>query len=133
MSKDDFKSFILSQMMSGGDDEEETSPEEAIAQLEEAHKIYAASRKENPFKVGDLVHPRKGYGVKGRGKPHIVVEVRNAPDFDFTNGDSSTPAYGQCFDIRIVCKIGKSTCFYWLESYAMEPFQTKAKVLTLVK
>lgn len=132
MNKDDFKSGIL-EMMSGGMEDDDTSPEELLAQLEESAKHYADSRKECPFKVGDFVHPRKGYGIKGRGKPHIIVDVRNAPDFNFTSGDSATPAYGQCFDIRVVCRIGKHTCFYWLESHAMEPFQTKAKVLTLVK
>ncbi len=55
-----------------------------------------------PFKVGDLVTPREGYGTKGVGRPYVVIEVFSEPVRALNPKDLFSPAYGVVHDIRIL-------------------------------
>lgn len=57
-------------------------PEAAKERLREALKRFNG---ENPFKVGDFVHPRKDAGHKGRGFPHIVLATFTRKPWDEAN------------------------------------------------
>lgn len=49
------------------------------AQIMELRRLNKEFQKGCPYKVGDLVTPRKCAGLRNAGKPHIVVEVFDEP------------------------------------------------------
>ncbi len=113
----------LARMLAGGgrsDDREERkhTPDDVLAiTLKEISARYAAG---NPFKVGELITPRKGYGIKGEGRPHVVVEIADKPLVS-TSGGSGSPEFGARLDIRVICE----QCHvhaYWMESWQFERY-----------
>jgi hypothetical protein len=49
------------------------TPSDVLAHtLLENYRRYAAG---NPFKPGDLITPRRGYGLLGAGTPQVVMDV----------------------------------------------------------
>lgn len=106
------------------EDEETTRPlpEAQISTLREACAAYTAG---NPYKVGDLVTPRKWGNSKGAGDPHIVVEIGNGEAcFSAQTGhDSGSAHYGRKRDIRVICFGTSDTIVaYWMEAYQVEPY-----------
>ncbi len=106
---------------SGGRDQQEQhrqTPDDVLAiTLKEISARYAAG---NPFKVGELITPRKGYGIKGEGRPHVVVEIAEKP---LVPGEtnSGSPDFGARLDIRVICE----QCHlhaYWNESWQFEHY-----------
>lgn len=79
-----------------------------------------------PFKAGDLVTPRSGSDNRGKGAPHVVLEVldRPVPDFSCTDpGESTNNSYGARRDMRVVCETRPgSISAFWVESYQFEPY-----------
>ena len=89
-----------------------------VARLQEFAAVYATG---NPFRIGDLVTPRKGGNIRNSGEPHIVVEVREAePYFE---GSCTSVSFGKRLTIRvaqIVNEVG-AVCF-WNEHHEYEPY-----------
>ncbi|ELT50996.1 hypothetical protein [Brucella intermedia] len=115
---------ILAGAMGRGDDNERNKalpiPEAQIATLKEVCERYTAGC---PFKVGDIVTPRKGSIYRGRGVPHIVLEVPAEPHFHFDHDDASRPAYGARLDVRCACFVdNETTLLFWMESHWLEPW-----------
>lgn len=73
---------LMESFESGGGNswEPKGTAEEMVAELEAAIE---ASSKPCPFKVGDLVTPKKNSNKKGRGKPYKVMEVLPEPALVF--------------------------------------------------
>lgn len=98
-------------------------PEAQVATLLEVAARYAAPV---PFKVGDLVTPRKGYNIRDAGDPHIVLEVPKFPIRNFAMGDDPS-AFGSAFfgarlDIRVGTFDRGHVAAYWGESFRYEPY-----------
>ena len=112
-----------------GDDEPVPMPPADIACIT-LREIAETYQKPCPFKVGDLVTPRRGYWVKGAGEPHVVVEVFDPPRRFFSQEDCeavNTITYGARLDMRVVCMSShsRSIVAYCGESWGYEPFVVK--------
>jgi hypothetical protein len=101
-------------------------PEAQIATLLEAFARYAAPC---PFKPGDLVTPRKGFGYTDEGAPHIVLEIREAPVCQFDITDRTSPAsnlFGLKLDMRVACfRSSGDVEAFWQESWRHETYQER--------
>lgn len=75
------------------------------AQIMELRVICAQYQEPCAFKVGDLVTPRAGRGIRDAGEPHIVVEVFDPPRRVF-DGDASIQAYVALITMRVACISG---------------------------
>lgn len=99
-------------------------PEAQIATLREAFERYKG---ECPFKPGDIVTPRKGYGYRDAGLPHIVLEVLNEPlrNFEVTESvGTSSSGFGMKLDVRVACFTRDATvAAFWQESWCLEPYE----------
>ena len=110
----------LLQMLSDSSDDEEnepvTPPDVLAHTLQELCARYVAG---NPFKRGDLVTPRPGYGVKGERRPHIVLDVfestRKIPD-DYRGNMAMWP------DMRVACENRGDIVAFLGESLAYQPY-----------
>jgi hypothetical protein len=101
-----------------------------IMNCREYLKIYLEP---NPYKVGDLVTPRKGYGLYNEGEPHIVIEVFPRPITMWGRYDPRLvgfPELGQSIDIRVAA-LGNDnmTMVSWVNaSFRYEPYLGGAEV-----
>lgn len=98
-------------------------PEVQIATLREAFARYEAGC---PFKPGDLVTPRKGFGYTDDGVPHIVLEVVAEPirvyDISSLVRTCSTD-FGERLDIRVIShRNDGDVAAFWQESWRLEPY-----------
>lgn len=99
-------------------------PEAQIEELKDICSRYVAGC---PFKVGDIVTPRRGYNIKGSGHPHIVIEVPAEPHRPFdviAPSEAASHPYGARRDMRVVCMTdrGLSYSAFWAESWTFEPY-----------
>lgn len=108
------------EMLKAHTNEEEkvpTPPDVLAHTLKEICARYSAG---NPFKRGDLVTPRAGYGVKDEGRPHIVLDVfwptREIPA-EYHGGDARWP------DMRVVCESRGDIVTFLGESWTYEKYQ----------
>lgn len=101
-------------------------PEAQVATLLETFSRYSAPC---PFKPGDLVMPRTGFGYTDEGRPHVVLEVSNPPIRPFGVSDRLTPAsnlYGLKLDIRVACfRSNGEVDAFWQESWRHEPYEAR--------
>lgn len=109
--------------MSGNEAPEPRPPALIVEALRDQAQFYA---RENPFKVGDIVTPRKGTTYRGDGEAHIVIEVNELADYDFTVKDASSTAYGRKPDIRVLSWMKGHWPSHWVESACFEPWVEKA-------
>ena len=102
------------------------SKDEQIAKLKEFGAEYAEGC---PFEVGDLVTPRRGSGVKWRGRPWRVVETRAPSAAEWTpfsgEGDAREGAR-QDLRVAVVVPSGGIVCF-WNESHKFETWKPPSK------
>jgi uncharacterized protein YodC (DUF2158 family) len=87
----------------------------------------AAVKTTFPFKVGDLVTPRKGVNIINEGEPHIVLEIDLAAEAVW--GEPSQlghPAWGARPNIRVMglSNDGSYIC-WWVEAFEFEPWLTQ--------
>lgn len=106
---------LLAEMRDDREDRYGREPAMAAEALVEFQKSYAAFLVVCPFKVGDLITPRKGTSMKGAGKPHVVLEVIDRPAPHFTDEPGST-AFGRRFDVRVASFYGGDMARHWVES-----------------
>lgn len=78
--------------------------------------------RENPFKVGDLVTPRKGTCYVGAGEVHLVIAVNEYAEYDFGNVDPVSNRYGRKLDIRVLSWVQGQWPAHWVESAGFEPW-----------
>lgn len=97
---------------------EEKPIEEQIAALRE----FAAAYDAVPFSKGDLVTPRVSAGLKGVGRPYIVLEVNKDAEPVF-NGNPSNGDFGLRPQMRVarLCPDGHIH-MWWGEASDYEPF-----------
>lgn len=69
-------------------------------QIMELKEFLSKFKRPNPFKVGDIITPRKGSPYRGADSPHIVVEILTDSD-RYLEGNSGSNAYGAVHDIRV--------------------------------
>lgn len=79
------------------------------------------------FSIGDVVTPRKGYGTRGAGAPHVVLEVLECGEEIFNAetqdpGGTGSSGFGRRLDMRVVTRMGGKICMFWEESVNFEPF-----------
>lgn len=97
-------------------------PEAAIETLKEVAARYVA---DCPFKVGDIVTPRRGFSVRGAGRPNVVLEVIGAPIRNFVTFEpdhTGLNSFGRKIDMRVVEADGNIRAF-WVESWAFEAYE----------
>jgi hypothetical protein len=102
------------------------APEAAIETLREICGVY---RSGNPFRPGNLVTPRPYSHIGYSGRPHIVLETRDAePFFELADDQSDvfSPAFGMKFDIRIAYFDGEQVLTYWVESWQLEAYKPQS-------
>lgn len=101
----------------------DTQREAAVADLRADFQRYTAAC---PFRPGDLVTPRTGAGIRGRGNPQIVLEVLAEPLLDFTFGsdvrETSSALYARRLDMRVLMASDRGRAAYWVESWEYEPY-----------
>lgn len=100
-----------------------TLPEAQICTLREVKDRYIAG---NPFKVGDIITPRKGGAYSGRGVPHMVIEVAETPIRN-TNCPSSEMDFGSRLDIRVIRMAGEHVVPFWMESFQLEQWNPQTQ------
>lgn len=98
-------------------------PEVQISTLQEAFRRYEAGC---PFRPGDIVSPREGFGYTGAGIPHVVIEVAAEPIRIFAlsgNLRSCSGDFGERLDVRVARRDrdGDISAF-WQESWRLEPY-----------
>jgi hypothetical protein len=99
-------------------------PEAVIADLRELCARYTAGC---PFRVGDLVTPRRGYSLSGSGDPRIIVEVAPTPIRNFDSAadceEWASNTFGARLDIRVahISPRGQMV-MHWGESWMYEPY-----------
>ncbi len=119
---------MLARMAGGSDDDDAkvpVDPEAQIMELRQMGEIYAASIKECPFKVGDLITPRPNVGIKGPGYPHLVVEVRPDAMPRFDDDSDGKSGNGRRLDIRLLCYAAGRTDIvpFWGESWTYQKYE----------
>ena len=107
--------------------EEETLSETQLeARIQDLKDISSRYQKGCPFKVGDLITPRKGYNKVGHGKPEVVLEVRSEPIFNTQITDDmrdvGTTFFGSRLDMRVAAVQEGTFCAFWVESWQYESF-----------
>lgn len=119
MSSSSLADFLLDAMKEGQTDAKPAIlPEAAIMRLREFAENYG----KNPFKVGDLVTPRKGTKVRGAGYVHLVVDVGpNEPQF-ISGASSGTVSFGNFANIRVAVIDDSNISTYWCEAHEFEPY-----------
>lgn len=106
---------LLAEMRDDREDRDGREPAMAAEALVEFQNSYAAFLVGCPFKVGDLITPRRGTVVKGAGKPHVVLEVREKPEPNFA-GEDGTVGFGSRNDVRVASFHGNTIARHWVES-----------------
>lgn len=113
------------------DAEEPKSRPIVEAQIATLHETFARYAAPCPFQPGDIVTARAGYGHRGVGIPHVVLDVR-PPTYAFAAhepADTTSNAYGRRLDIRVAAIAEKSDnnaiCCWWVESWEFETFVPK--------
>lgn len=105
------------------DDAPKSPPDVLCKTLREIAARYSAPC---PFKVGDLVTPRKGYVSKEEGEPGIVIEVAEQPIRNFAcvegQTDIASMAYGAKIDVRVAYGRHGVIMAHWQESWTIEPY-----------
>lgn len=108
---------LVEAILSGGRVEVKKSETEVVELLQASAHRYT---RENPFRVHDLVTPYSESYVRGRGEPHVVIQVRPVENSQETGiGDPALPNYGARRDLRIIAysSAGEGQVVpYWIES-----------------
>lgn len=115
----DSREFL--EMMAGGPLRQESPrilPEAAIERLKEAAVLYCA---ENPYKAGDIVTPRKGSPIKGRGIPHLVLEVSEG--FPIQSQTAGSWVTATAFTLKVVTIDEGAIVPHLVPHWMMEPFR----------
>ena len=125
--------FDLSGMLSGeaGAQPGRARPthEGQIARLREAAERFSPRRgiEPFPFKVGDLVTPRKDSPLINAGEPHLVVEVNPNALPDFGNASYGDIAWGMRPQIRCISivhgnRTEEALAAFWEEASYFQPY-----------
>ena len=116
----------------GVDDREGHStipPEAAVERLQEASQRLRKALVYGPqFKVGDIVTPHPDSTVRGKGEPHLVVEVLHdaPPIWEGSKGGENT--HGARFDMRVLSFGARDRIFAnWVESWNMTEWKPGQK------
>lgn len=81
-------------------------------------EIFARFRAGNPFKPGDLVTPRNGYGYKDPGPPNVVLAI-----FEPVKQPPVSPGASVTWaDMRIACEHDGDIVTFVVESFCFEPW-----------
>lgn len=99
-----------------------TKLDAVLADLEELKTLYLA---DCPYKVGDVITPRKGSPQRGRGVPYVVVEVFDQPVRRAWGGDEiiGSPIEYSKLDLRVLSITGSGCRAPWMvESWMYEPW-----------
>lgn len=128
---DMFKKFLEEPVSVGGAKPESDLSKPRVSQLREALDRYIAPC---PFKVGDLVTPRKNSSYRQGGDPHLVIEVFEQPVRNFST-ETAQPGFGGKFDMRVICmiehrvagRLNHYVCPYTVESWQFEPWESEEK------
>jgi hypothetical protein len=96
------------------------------AQCMELREVFAAYTAGCPFKPGDLVTPRPNCDMKGKGRPHIILDVLPEPVTSFQSADPTdtcSNSYGRRIDVRVASfAVPDQIGVWWMESWQLEPY-----------
>lgn len=97
-------------------------PEAAVETLKDLYQRYTGK---HPFKPGDIVTPRKGYGLRGAGHPCIVLEIPKEPIRDM-KAETHNMNYGSRLDMRVATiEKGGIVIPFWSESWQYQRWEPK--------
>ena len=117
-----FLAFLREKYGSNEDAESMPRPilEAIITTLKEVAEVY---QRPCPYKVGDIVTPRRGRGYVNPGWPSVVLEIADPPHRNFDEkGGPSSALYGRKLDMRIAqYQQSGEVVAYWIESVDYEP------------
>lgn len=99
-------------------------PAAQIATLNEVKDRYVAG---NPYRVGDIVTPRKSSSYNGRGTPHMIIEVSETPIRNI-EGSVSSSAFGSRLDVRVIRVDDEHVVPFWMESFQLELWEAPKNV-----
>lgn len=90
---------------------------DADAQIKDLIAIKERYTEGCPFKVGDLVTPRKGFNLRGVDQPAIVLQVLEKPLQDLSNSaeQMNSCMYGCKIDMRVLRYSDSKTIVAWWE------------------
>jgi hypothetical protein len=103
-------------------------PETALPLEERVERLRALSLRygTQPFKPGDLMTPREGTLLKGRGEPWIVLEVAEKPIYAFFADHPKAVdnhSFGARLDLRVAHVFDNGDLrMWWVESTSFEPW-----------
>lgn len=101
-------------------DETSIPVREQISRLREMAAQYGKPSRR--FRVGDIVTVHPNGDSRGKGKPHIILEVLENPISNFSDGQTGSNQWGQRLDIRVLTWVGENMTTFWLESWKLIPF-----------
>lgn len=94
-----------------------------IARIQEAAERFKSNAV--PFKVGDLVTPRKDGLIREDfvGDPRLVIDVRPDADYDFSVGEPGGPDFGCRYNVRTLSLQFDHVIAHWCDAAYLEPYQ----------
>ena len=120
-------SSILTELLSDAardrSDKPDILPEAAVAELQ---LTYQAFSRPNPYRPADLVTPRSNAGVRGAGKPHIVLEILDEPRrLWIADGvrEVLSSGFGTLVDMRVAEISDTGVSAFWVESWRFDTYQ----------
>ena len=115
---------LLADRMPGTNDMRSKRPyQDQVDDLREVLEAYNRT-----FQVGDLVTPRKGSNLRGRGQPHIIVEVNGEATPDWDKSDHTSHNYGRRPQLRMFVAMNSNETPedqmvpFWVEAWQLEPW-----------
>jgi len=117
--------MTLDELISGAREDAPSKPRiHPLGQIARMRELAPRFTEPCPFKVGDLVTPRKDGFVRGSGQPCLVLHIHagdKSPDFRI--GESGSPDFGVIPDIRVARVTPNGTCVaFWTYSSEMVPY-----------
>lgn len=101
--------------------------DEQVADLKKFYEAYQKAGSGNPlFAPGDIVTPKKGTPMRGRGRPYMVLMTKPAPGLSYMSvsspSDYASSSWGARLDMRVIT-LGRNEQVYapyWVESWLYE-------------
>lgn len=125
---DDPLEGLISALAKGGKKQTAPSNPPLREAVIETLREYARTYKVNPWKVGDLVTPRKGLHLRDAGTLHVVLEVLPPHEVHphFQGNETSSAGYGRRLDVRVLAFSGAGNEWsfipFWMESWQLEAY-----------
>lgn len=106
---------LLSALSEGDGDSPPISNVGQIARLQEELEHLKTYK---GWQIGQIVHARRGASMKGHGKPHIVVAVKDR--YYHWVGEPGSNQYGEAVDTRVASIQSDRVYYHWTDGALLE-------------